>query len=122
MLPIADVSWLNLRHRFPALIDIGANDGAFAGYLVRVLSIPRTIAVEPLPAHAPALRGRGFEVHSVALGNPVEPGDVAFQVSEADAASSLLPVTQRCLDEYPQVKLAETIRVPLRRLDDLIAP
>ena len=122
MLPIADVSWLNLRHRFPALIDIGANDGAFASYLVRALSIPRTIAIEPLPAHAPALRGRGFEVHSVALGNPAEPGEVAFRVSEADAASSILPVTQRCLDEYPQVKLAETIRVPLRRLDDLIAP
>jgi len=122
MLPIADVSWLNTRHRFPALIDIGANDGPFAQYLVRTLNIPRNISIEPLPAHAPALRKLGFDVHPEAVGNRAQPGQVAFRVSEADAASSILSVTQRCLEEYPQVKLAKTIEVPVWRLADLIAP
>jgi FkbM family methyltransferase len=118
----ADVSWLKQGRSFPALIDIGANDGSFAGYLCRALDISRVIAFEPLASHAEALMRRGYEVHTLALGNPASLVDVAFHISGADSASSLLPLTQRCIDEYPQVALSRTVSVPLRRLDDVVAP
>ncbi len=104
----------------PAIIDIGANDGAFAAYLARTFSCERVIAIEPLPSRREQLVARGYEVHSAALSD--HNGEALFYVSRADSASSLLPLTELCKSEYPQVATVDEVRVAVRRLDDLIQP
>lgn len=120
MADLFDLRTFAARTNVPAIIDIGANDGAFAGYLGRTFGCQRTIAIEPLPARREQLVARGYEVHSVALSD--HNGEAVFNVSATDAASSLLPMTDLCKSEYPQVAAVHQIHVPVRRLDDLIAP
>ena len=120
MADLFDLRSIASRIRVPAIIDIGANDGAFAGYLSRTFACHRVIAIEPLPGRREQLLTRGYETHSVALSDHA--GEAAFYVSAADAASSLLPLTDLCKAEYPQVATVNEICVPVRRLDDLIAP
>lgn len=115
-----DLRCLARRCSIEAVVDIGANDGAFAAYLSQTFACQRVIAIEPLPGRREQLLARGYETHSVALSDKA--GDATFYVSAADAASSLLPLTDLCKSEYPQVATVNEIRVPVRRLDDLLAP
>ncbi len=120
MADLFDLRAIARRISVPAIVDIGANDGAFAEYLSRTFACQRVIAVEPLPARREQLVARGYEVHSVALSD--QTGEAPFNISAADAASSLLPLTDLCKTEYPQVATVDQIRVPVRRLDDIVAP
>jgi FkbM family methyltransferase len=114
-----DLSWLKSRHQFRTLIDIGANNGDFGAYLASTFGIERVIAIEPLPIHAPGLRAKGFTVHSVALGD--EDREITFHENTYDGASSPLPLTERCIAEYPQVAQWRDIVVPQRRLDGMLS-
>lgn len=120
MNPVLDISWLAQRHDINTIIDIGANDGAFGAYLAQLFAASVVHAVEPLEAHKEGLEARGFIVHPVALSDKT--GDAPFHISDADAASSLLPLTPRCLSEYPQTRVCDETTVPTRRLDDAIGP
>jgi FkbM family methyltransferase len=120
MADLFDLRSIAHRCRISAIIDIGANNGAFASYLSQTFACERVIAVEPLPGRREELRAQGYEIHSVALSDRT--GDAMFNISNADAASSLLPVTELCLSEFPQVAKVDQISVPVRRLDDIIAP
>lgn len=120
MADLFDLRAIAARVDVSAIIDIGANDGAFAGYLSRTFACPRVIAIEPLPGRREQLLARGFETHTVALSDVT--GEATLHVSSADAASSLLPLTDLCRSEYPQVAIVQDITVPVCRLDDLIPP
>lgn len=120
MSSVLDISWLARSHDIRTIIDIGANDGAFGAYLEKLFSASVVHAVEPLEAHKAELEARGFVVHPVALSDKT--GEAAFHISDADAASSLLALTPRCLSEYPQTEVREETTVPTRRLDDEIGP
>ncbi|MBY3386414.1 FkbM family methyltransferase [Rhizobium laguerreae] len=114
-----DISYLKAGRNFATLIDIGANDGAYGAHLKELFGIKRVIAFEPLPKHRAGLLERGFEVHSVAVGD--ENGSSSLIVNHYDAASSLLPITDRTSSEWPEAKEAETITVDKVRLDDRLA-
>lgn len=111
-----DISYLKAGRNFQTLIDVGANDGAYGTYLKELFGTGRVIAFEPLPQHRAGLLNRGFEVHSAAVGD--ENGSSSLIVNQYDAASSLLPVTDRTSSEWPEAKEAETITVDKVRLDD----
>jgi FkbM family methyltransferase len=120
MADLFDLRTIAARIRVPAIIDIGANDGAFAGYLSRTFACQRIVAFEPLPDRREQLLARGYEVHSVALSN--RNGEAMLNISSADAASSLLPLTELCKAEFPQVATIDQLPVTVRRLDDLLGP
>jgi FkbM family methyltransferase len=112
------LDWLAQTHKYRSLVDIGANDGSFATYLQGVFGFEQVYAIEPLDRHAVPLAARGFEVLSLALSDANSESEMI--VSEADAASSLMPPTARCLDEYPQAQTIAKQRVAVRRLDDVM--
>ncbi|MGR9253298.1 FkbM family methyltransferase [Rhizobium leguminosarum] len=114
-----DIRYLKAGRNFQTLIDIGANDGAYGAHLKELFEIKRVIAFEPLPKHRPGLLDRGFEVHSVAVGD--ENGSSSLIVNHYDAASSLLPITDRTSAEWPEAKETDTITVDKVRLDDRLA-
>lgn len=110
-------TWLANTQRFKSLIDIGANDGAFGAFLQQKLGLEVVHAIEPLSRHASALSERGFVVHSCALSD--REGVSELVVSENDSGSSLLPASERCLSEYPQIRPVSRETVQVRELDRL---
>ena len=110
-------TWLAGAHRFKALIDIGANDGSFGAFLRLKLGVETVHAIEPLSRHETALRALNFIVHACALSDADGEGDLL--VSQNDAGSSLLTPSQRCLEEYPQIRPATRQAVRVCRLDSL---
>lgn len=111
-----NISWLAHLYQPTALIDIGANDGAYGAYLQKLFKIERVDAFEPLPQYQSVLKERGFEVHPIALSDTK--GEAAFFVNSYDSASSLLPTTEICRAEYPQTGSTVSRRVKTARLDD----
>lgn len=116
--PSFDIGWLARDYEFKTLIDIGANDGAYAEYLARRFGIERVIAIEPLPKHAPTLRARGFEVHALALGD--EDREITFYSHARDPVSSALPISTLCMAEFPDTAERTSIQVPQRKLDTVL--
>lgn len=111
-----EFAWLARDFRPNALIDIGANDGAYASFLRDYFRIPLVHAFEPLQQHAAELSERGFIVHPVALSD--RNGEADFHVNDYGAASSLLPLTETCIREYPQTARTTSRKVTVARLDD----
>lgn len=116
--PSFDIGWLARDYEFKTLIDIGANDGAYAEYLARRFGIERVIAIEPLPKFADVLRGRGFEVHAFALGD--EDREISFYSHARDPVSSALRISAVCMAEFPDTAEWTSIQVPQRRLDTVL--
>src|SRR3546814_1722179 len=54
-----DLSWLTGIYRPDVLIDIGANDGAYGGFLQKQFGVSIVHAFEPLSQHGAELLGRG---------------------------------------------------------------
>ncbi|RIJ23768.1 FkbM family methyltransferase [Henriciella barbarensis] len=114
-----NLTYLKNAHQFRTIIDIGANDGAFGAYLQRFFEAEKVIAFEPQAKHRPELESRGFEVHTVAVSD--KSGTASLSVTEADSASSLLPVadvTKAEWGELVSVVGAEDVRTEL--LDNCI--
>lgn len=108
------------RRAVSTIIDVGANDGAYAAYLKRTFDAKLVHAVEPLPQHHERLAQRGFIVHPVALSS--QRGRTQLHVPKFDAASSIRPLTKRCLTEFPQIGDDEAIEldVEVDTLDELV--
>ncbi|MEM7100470.1 MAG: FkbM family methyltransferase [Pseudomonadota bacterium] len=115
-----DLKWLALRYDVTAILDVGANDGAFAAYLQRTFSDVPVFAFEPQEKYQSMLRERGFETFCVALSDHA--GYAQFYETEADAASSLHVTSELCREAYPTTQIAQTTQVQTARLDDLIPP
>jgi FkbM family methyltransferase len=114
-----DLSWLNARHNFQTLIDIGANNGDYGLHLSKVFGVKEVHAFEPLPNRHAELKAKGFTLHPVALAD--RNGEAQFHVNAYDAASSLLPLDDATRKEWPEASEARTIPVKLARLDDELA-
>lgn len=116
--PAFDIGWLAHDYEFKTLIDIGANDGAYAEYLARRFKIDRVIAFEPLPKHASTLGARGFELHALALGD--EDREITFYSHARDPVSSALRISALCTAEFPDTAACTSIQVPQRKLDTVL--
>jgi FkbM family methyltransferase len=114
-----------LRHEFKTVIDAGANRGQFAVFAARRFPHAALVCFEPLPAPGARLRravgnlGR-LKLWDVALGAANE--EAEFHVSAADDSSSLLPIGRRQREAFPGTGERTTMRVQVRRLDDLLQP
>ncbi len=106
------------------VVDVGAHRGGFLERLATRRAIGRGVLVEPVPEHAAALRDRfpepRFSVFACAAGD--EDGEADFEVNEFSPTSSLLPA----LRDAPElagvdVRCRERLRVPVRRLDGILA-
>lgn len=118
------MDWLAGRGNVATLIDIGANDGAFAAYLVRELRPRATWAVEPLPACRKSLEGRAdmipnLTVIPVALSD--ETGTSTLYINDYLPASSLLQISGISRREFPQTAHESAIEIPVRRFDDVVS-
>jgi len=110
--------------RFSTVIDVGANVGQFSRAALGFWPDAEILAFEALPACAERLRlvvapvGR-IEVHAVAVGR--EDGTVTFHPHDYSLSSSALPVTGAASREYGWARQQPSIKVPLRRLDTVLA-
>lgn len=116
--------WLRASYSIGTVIDIGANDGALLEFLQQFFKAQRSIAFEPMPAARATLEARnipGVQVFPHALSDTT--GTTSFEVNAYGPASSMLPLGHASRTEFPQTaRIAETIEVPVARLDDLVDP
>jgi FkbM family methyltransferase len=117
-------AWLKGSYSFATLLDIGANDGEHGGFLARYFGMRRAYFFEPQPRYAGSLRRvaeriGSAEVFQVAIGD--SDGDAELHAMANPASSSLLPPQQSALGEFPQHLVQDRVRVPVRRLDSLLA-
>ena len=124
---VAGVEHLALLHRLaPAtVIDVGAHRGQFALAVRAACPTARIESLDPQPA--PAARYRrlfahdsGVRLHSVAAG--AAPDTATLHLSARSDSASLLPLTPAQAAIFPGTGPAGTRRVPVARLDALLAP
>jgi len=107
------------------LLDVGANEGQYVGYLRAAGWTGRVVSFEPVTAvHAKlmanAARDAAWEVApAMALG--AEEGAAEIIVSQETDMSSLLPLRDEILRVSPSSAAAGTERVTVRTLDGVIA-
>lgn len=120
---------LRLRHVLArlqpnAVLDVGANIGQFSAALIGGGWSGRIISFEALPdAHAAlvarAVAHSGWRVAPrAALADKT--GEADFHVTASDTASSLFPTTSEGRAAYPVLGQSAVLRVPMRRLDDVM--
>ena len=109
--------------RVQTVIDVGANVGQFAVVARRLLPGSEILSFEPIPSAA-RLLGRvfrgdlAFEQFSIAIADTKEVRQ--FHIAGADDSSSLLPLAQRQLAEFPETAPVGEIDVQVERLDDVL--
>lgn len=111
------------RRDFATVVDVGANRGQFALFAARSFPRASLICFEPLEQPRARLRRvmahrSGFRVFEVAASE--QSGTAEFHVSRADDSSSLLPIGQRQRESFPGTEEQATIRVEVRRLDEVL--
>lgn len=122
-----DIDWeLILEHGYrcflsadSVVIDVGGHAGRHADVFVRQIGCARVEIVEPLPAHAAALRERyadapSVRVHACALG--AEPGRSSFVFNAGSPEESGLRERRY---NVPEAAHLERIEVEVGTLDDL---
>ena len=119
------LAFLLRSHRIETVIDVGANTGQFALELLRAGFKGKVVSLEPLPqAHAQLVHNAGAWSNWV-IGPAVAIGattaDADFHVTQNSVSSSLLPVLDVHVAAAPQSAMINTIRVPVRRLDEVVA-
>jgi FkbM family methyltransferase len=105
------------------IVDVGAHAGQFAEALDFLYGPRRLWVVEPNPAHGPALDRRfsgrdQFRVVNSCLGD--RKGEVAFNVHDFDAASSLYVCKAGHLAAFGFEEGRTSISVPITTLEDLL--
>ena len=122
--PVWDVwDWVLDTTNVRTIVDIGANDGAYAAYLSDFFQPAAVHAFEPLPscqAALAALRQRlpTLAVHPVALAD--DPGQATFFENGYAPASSLLRVSDLSRRVFPETDRETAVTVTLARLDDVL--
>ena len=105
-----------------SVLDVGANQGQFARSALQAFPAARIHCFEPLPSaqeplqHLAAESGGRITLHPFALGERT--GDIEFNVTSFSPSSSVLPLAKPIAALGDQVRLASTITVPIRRLED----
>jgi FkbM family methyltransferase len=107
------------------LLDVGANEGQYVGYLRNAGWTGRVVSFEPVAAvheklAANAARDPAWEVApAMALG--AEEGEAEITVSQETDMSSILPLKDEILKVSPSSAAAGTETVSLRTLDGVFA-
>jgi FkbM family methyltransferase len=110
---------------YRAVIDAGANRGAFTSAFLELHRPARLVLVEPIPELAETLRqtfrGRsGISVVAAALAE--RNGDADFEINFSKASSSLLRIDPRNTEWFGRnLEIERTIRVPIVTLVQLMA-
>lgn len=105
-------------HEFATVIDVGASRGQFASFAAHRFPDATIVCFEPLEEPADALErtlGHRVEVRRVALGD--SPGTATIHLSARDDSSSLLPIGERQVAEFPGTAAVGTREVTVSTLD-----
>ena len=122
--PVWDAwDWLRATGDVRTVIDIGANDGAYAEYLDGFFTPAVIHAFEPLPACQEKLRARRarmphLQLHEVALDERA--GEATFFSNSYAPASSLLRISDLSKNTFPETEREAPTRVRVARLDDVL--
>lgn len=111
-----------LATTYATVVDVGASHGQFALVARHRFPGARLICVEPQPAAARLIErvaGSGVEVITAAAG--AQEGEATLHVAAADDSSSLLPIGERQVREFPGTHQVATLAVPLVALDRAVA-
>jgi len=103
---------------FATVIDVGASRGQFATFAAHRFPDAKVICFEPLDESADALErvsGERVEVRRVALGGT--PGSAEIHISASDDSSSLLPIGERQVTEFPGTATVGSRRIAVSTLD-----
>jgi FkbM family methyltransferase len=106
------------------VLDVGANVGQFALVARRTFPDAAIISFEPLPQARERMQrvfadDPAFDCVPAAVA--ATGGEARFHVTSADDSSSLLPVADRQVEEFPGTSESFTLDVPTVRLDDALA-
>lgn len=117
---------LGLTHRpIDLIIDVGGNIGQFAKISREKFPHAHIISIEPLPAPFAQLEAWAKQDgNTTALNIGVGEVDGVLSINlhlDHSPSSSMLPTLDGGLDIFPQMTRQETIKVPVRRLDDVLA-
>jgi FkbM family methyltransferase len=106
------------------VLDIGANEGQFARYILRHFPNADIFCFEPLKNPFERLRAWGqshanVRVYNLALGESEGVSEI-FLHRDHTPSSSLLKTTALSHAIYPQTNRQETERITIRRLDSVV--
>jgi len=109
------------RRPFACILDIGANEGQFAGLARRLWPAAQVHSFEPLPGVYTALverfrDDRQLTAHNIGLSD--QAGKQRMHQSAFSPSSSLLPMAELHRSEWPQSVDHIDVDVHLERLDD----
>jgi FkbM family methyltransferase len=108
------------------ILDIGANEGQFARGIREVGWDGAIVSFEPRrDAHAALVAGSATDpawtvAERMAIGE--KDGEATLNLAANSVSSSLLPVHQRSIEVFEGTRYVATEQVPVRRLDDVVAP
>ena len=117
---------LGLTHRpIDLVIDVGGNSGQFAQIARAKFPGAHIISIEPLPGPFAQLEGWAKnDGNTTALNIGVGEVDAVLPINlhvDHSPSSSMLSTHGGGLGIFPQMTRQETIKVPVRRLDDVLA-
>jgi len=109
---------------FRTIIDGGANVGQFARAASQTFPAAKIYSFEPLPDVVETLQRNlsdlpSHQVFRSALGNT--DGEIEFRRNSYNQSSSILPVGEHRLPAMKGISEKEKLRVPIGRLDTLLA-
>ena len=115
-----------IRDSQPDIIfDVGANAGQFGQATLSLRRDAHLVSFEPLSeAHADLTeRAKDYPHWTVAprMAVGAQEGEVEINVSEFSQSSSILANTSRNLSAFPMVRSTGTEKVPVHRLDNIVA-
>lgn len=108
------------RLNINTVLDIGANEGQYAKRLRRLLPVAKIYSFEPLPGvfrKLAELNAYDPNFEAVNVGMSDEPGEVDFEVNDFSPSSSLLSITKKATEAFPETAHTSKIRVTLTTLD-----
>jgi FkbM family methyltransferase len=111
------------RGRVHTVLDVGANQGQYAGRMRANGFTGRIVSFEPgrqafARLSAQARNDSRWDVHDIALG--AASGHLALHLSANSVSSSLLDVTPVHVDAAPASRVVESEQVRVERLDDVL--
>ena len=109
---------------FSTLVDIGANKGQFSLMVRAHRPEAYIIAFEPMQPAAERFRALFHKderviLHECAIG-PIE-GETKMYISQRDDSSSLLPITERQVIQFPGTGLERIEKIKVCRLENRLA-
>lgn len=117
---VRTLGWLNVD----TVLDIGANIGQFASGIQASGYRGRIVSCEPLPDAFAQLEHRAtrspmWTALNTAVG--ATSGTIEVNVSANSYSSSVLPVTNACLDAAPKSRVVRSVQASLTTVQELVA-